>query len=197
MTARSIFLLLVITGNLQAQRYNIISGNLSNLKGITQYNVVFDYSGVAVQGFESEAAYLKDKVAKRQAVEGKAEEFERNWFENRNNKYEPKFIESFNKRFENGEITVGRNPEAKYTMTVKTTWIYPGYNAVAAVEPAKISALITITENGNPENQLVAVEFNKTIGLEHRMLEFDQGVWIAGAYEKLARNIAIQLKRFR
>ncbi|RZJ35258.1 MAG: hypothetical protein EOO51_06380 [Flavobacterium sp.] len=195
MKTRYVLLLFFICGAAKAQRYNLISGGFSNLKGISEYNIVFDYSELTVHGFESEAAYLKDKMDKRQTREGKAEEFERNWYENRQNKYEPKFIESFNNRFEKNEITVGKNPNAKYTMTIKTTWIYPGYNAVAAVEPAKISALVTVNESANPKNQLIAVEFNKTIGLEHRMLEFDQGIWIAGAYEKLARNIAIQLKR--
>src|SRR6476620_8926866 len=185
----NIFIVLLFFGTANAQRYNLITGDFSNLKGISEYNVVFDYSGLAVQGYESEAAYLKDKMDKRQETEGAAELFERNWFQNRQDRYEPKFIESFNKRFEKGEIKVGKNPAAKYTMTIKTTWIYPGYNAVAAVEPAKMSALVTVTETANPTKQLIAVEFNKSVGIEHRMLEFHQGLWIAGAYEKLAKNI--------
>lgn len=179
-----------------AQRYNILSGNLKSLKEISEYNVTFDYAGLNVQGFESEEAYLSEKMAKRNEKEGRAEKFKKDWYEDRENNYEPKFIEYFNKRFEKGEIKVAKNSAAKYTMNVKTTWIYPGYNVVAGVEPAKISAIITVTEAGNPNTILVAIEFEKSIGLEQGQFDFDQGYRIAGAYERLAKNLVIQLKRF-
>jgi hypothetical protein len=166
------------------------------LKEITKYNVTFDYSGQNVQGFETEEAFLKEKMDKRKEKDGAAEKFKKDWYEDRENKYEPKFIEYFNKRFEKGEIKVGKNIDAKYTMNIKTTWIYPGYNVVAGAEPAKISAIITITETENPKNILVSLEFDKSIGLEQGQFDFDQGYRIAGAYERLAKNLVIQLKRF-
>jgi hypothetical protein len=47
----------------------------------------------------------------------------KSWFADREDRYEPKFIESFNKR--EPSIQVGKNNGAPYVMTVKTTWIYP------------------------------------------------------------------------
>jgi hypothetical protein len=191
-------LLLVLfsaTSVLSAQRFTILSGKMSNLKGITEYNITFDYKDQQIQGFESEDAFLKEKKEKRKDKEGKAEKFEKDWFEDRENKYEPKFIAYFNKRFENGEIKIAKNSAAKYTMSVKTTWIYPGYNVVACSEPAKISAIITITETANPAVILAAIGFEKSIGLEQGEFDFDQGYRIAGAYERLAKNLTIQLKR--
>lgn len=190
----SVFLFVVSIAS--AQRYKVLSGDLKSLKGIALYNVTFDYSGQNVQGFETEEAFLTEKMNKRKDKEGAAEKFKIDWYEDRENKYEPKFIEYFNKRFEKGEIKVGKNIGAKYTMHIKTTWIYPGYSVVAGAEPAKISAIITITEKENPNNILVSLEFDKSIGLEQGQFDFDQGYRIAGAYERLAKNLVIQLKRF-
>ena len=81
-------------------------------------------------------------------------------------------------------------------MNIKTTWIYPGYNVVVGVEMAKISAIITIFETVNPENVVVSIEFDRSIGLDPAQFDFDQGYRIAGAYEKLAKNLTIQFKRF-
>lgn len=191
------FLFLVSTVSF-GQRFDILSGQLENLKEISEYNITFDYKDLQVNGFDSEQAYLDEKIEKRKNYDngkdlsGKAEKFEKDWYADRQNKYEPAFIDYFNKRFENGEITVGKNSDAKYTMNIKTLWIYPGYE-LAQVEPAKISAVITISETANPSNILLAIKFDKSIGIvkDHR----EQGDRIAGAYERLAKNFVIQLKR--
>ena len=190
----SLFLLIVSIAS--AQRYKVLSGDLKNIKGISEYNLTFDYLDQKVQGFETEEAYLKEKTDKRKDKDGAADQFKKDWYEDRENKYEPKFIEYFNKRFEKGEIKVDKNLSTKYTMDIKTTWIYPGYNVVAGAEPAKISAIITIKETSNPSNILIAIEFDKSIGLEQGQFDFDQGYRIAGAYERLAKNLVIQMKRF-
>lgn len=191
-----LLLSLLVVSIVSAQRYDVLSGDLKNLKGISEYNVTFDYSDQKVQGFETEEAYLHEKIDKRKDKDGAAEKFKKDWYEDRENKYEPKFMEYFNKRFEKGEIKVGKNSGAKYTINIKTTWIYPGYNVVAGSEPAKISAIITVAETENPKNVLVSLEFDKSIGLEQGQFDFDQGYRIAGAYERLAKNLVIQLKRF-
>jgi hypothetical protein len=119
--------------------------------------------------------------------------FERDWYEDRKNKYEPGFINYFNEQLESKNVKAGTNSESKYTLALKTTWIYPGYE-VAQVEPAKISAIITIFETANPSNVIVAVEFDKSIGLVKDYRK--QGDRIKGAYEKLAKSLTIQMKRY-
>lgn len=190
-----VLLFLLFNSNFGFSQLKVTSGDFENLKGISVYNVTFDYKDLRVHGFETEEAYLKEKMEKRQEKEGEAEKFKENWYADRKNKSEPKFIEYINKRFENGEIKVAEDSEAKYTMNVKTTWIYPGYNVGAGKEPAKISAIITIFESANPQNVLLVVDFKRSIGLEPGTFDFDQGYRIAGAYEKLAKNMAMQLKR--
>lgn len=196
---KTAFLLALFTVTLaSAQRFDVQSGRLENLKGISEYNITFNYEGIEVNGFESEAAFLADKIKKRESHgdEEKAQAFRADWFANREKMYEPAFIDYFSKMFKNGEVKVGRNTQAQYTMEVKTTWIYPGYNAGTDVEPAKIGATITIKETANPSKILLVIEFEKLIGLKHNIMTNTLGDRISWAYEKLARNLALQLKRF-
>jgi len=194
-------LLLVVFSTVAAysQRYNILAGDLKNIKGISEYNCTFDYKDMEVNGFETEEAFLKEKIEKRKKyddgkdLKGKAEAFEKDWFEDRQNKYEPGFIAYFNNQLEKENVKAVQNPEVKYTMNVKTTWIYPGYE-MAQTEPAKISAIITIYETANPKNILLAIEFDKSIGIVKDYRK--QGDRIKGAYEKLAKNLTLQMKRF-
>jgi hypothetical protein len=196
MKSRVVLLCLFLSAVASAQRYDVLSGNLKNLKGISEYNVTFDYSSLKVHGYETEEAFLQEKMDKRKNVEGKAEQFKEKWFKDREEKYEPKFIEYFNAYFEKGDIKAGKNSNAKYTMNIKTTWIYTGYNVAAVAEPAKISAIVTVFETENPTNELIKIDFDKAIGLTQKQFDFDEGNRIARAYEKLARNIGLQLKRF-
>lgn len=187
-----LFLVFFASVSMTAQRYELLEGDLKNLKGISEYNVTFDYSNMKVHGYETEEAFLNDKMDKRRDVEGKAEKFREEWFSDRENKYKPRFIAYFNKRFPKGEIKVEENNALKYTMNISTIWVYPGY----VVEPAKISAVITITETSNPTAVLVKLQFEKSIGLEENQYNGNRGDRMAGAYEKLAKNMVIQLKRF-
>ena len=186
-----LFLVLFFTVQGFSQRFNVLSGNYKNLSGISAYNVTFDYTNLKVHGYETEADYIKEKKAKRSDKEGKAEAFEKDWYDARKEKYEPAFIAYFNKKFERAEVVCSQNSELKYTINVKTTWIYPGYFS----EPAKISAIITFSETQNPANVLFSLEYEKSIGYEDADFNGKLGNRIAGAYEKLAKNITLQIKR--
>nr|WP_294938048.1 hypothetical protein [uncultured Flavobacterium sp.] len=187
-----LFLTLFLSCLASAQRFDILEGDLKNLKGITEYNITFDYSNMKVHGYETEEEFLNDKMEKRKNVDGKAEKFREEWFSDRENRYEPQFIAYFNKRFPKGEIKLVKDKEVKYTMNVKTVWVYPGY----VVEPAKITAIITISETENPKNIVASLQFERSIGLEDNQYNGHRGERMAGAYEKLAKNMVIQLKRF-
>lgn len=192
-------LFLLLSLPIFSQRYKILSGDLKNLKGISEYNCIFDYKDMQVNGFDSEEAFLKEKIEKRKKyddgkdLKGKAIAFEKDWFEDRINKYEPAFMNYFNKMLEKEDVKVTKNKDAKYIMNIKTLWIYPGYE-VADVEPAKITALITVYEISNPTNIILSIQFDKAIGVVKDYRK--QGDRIAGAYEKLAKNLTIQMKRF-
>ena len=191
-----IFLFLLATASGFAQRFDILSGKLENLKGIKEYNTTFDYTGMTVHGFETEEEFLSEKMHKRENRPGAAEKFKEAWFANRESMYEPAFISYFNKMFKDGEIKVAKKPEAKYTMQVKSTWIYPGYNAGPDVVPAKISAIVTVYETADPKKIILIMEFDKAIGVKHSVMTNTLGDRISWAYEKIAKNLSMQMKRF-
>lgn len=57
MKIRLIIISLFITSVLSAQRFTVVAGNIRNVKGISEYNVAFDYSNIKVYDFETEEAY--------------------------------------------------------------------------------------------------------------------------------------------
>jgi hypothetical protein len=171
----------------------INSGNFDNLKNITEFNLVFDYNGVTVDKFKTEEEFLADKMKKREE-KGTADDFKASWFADRQNRYEPKFIESFNKRFD-GKVKANKNlTSAKYTMTVKTTWIYPGYNVGVMRQDAKINAIITVTETANPSNVLLSATYEKIHGDGAMGYDFNSGYRISEGYAKLAKELAKDIK---
>lgn len=173
----------------------VLKGSFKELRGITSYNVVFDYTGQKIAHFDNEEDFLKDKMGKRNGE--KAEEFKRRWYDDRENKYEPAFIAYFNERMK-GKATVAKDALKKYSILIKTNWIYPGYNVGVVAQESKISAVMTVYETANPDNILLEVEYDKSIGIapDHEKNAYDSGDRIAGAYEKLAKNFTLQLKRF-
>lgn len=172
----------------------VITGDFKNIAQIKAYNVVFDYTDMKVAHFATEEDFLNDKMGKREG--DKAENFRIKWFADREANYEPKFITYFNKRMEGKGVTVAKNPDAQYTIHVKTLWLYPGYNVGVGAEEPKITAVVTVYETANPANILLKIEYEKSPGVEPEKDRFDSGNRIAGAYEKLAKNFTMQLRRF-
>ena len=54
-----LLLFLNISFVVSAQEITVVSGNYKNLKTVSEYNLVFDYSDLTVTDFESEEAYLQ------------------------------------------------------------------------------------------------------------------------------------------
>ncbi len=183
-------LLLLATLSVSAQRLKVNEGDFKNLKGINTYSVVFDYTDVQIPKFENEEAFLKDKMDKREEKKaGDGERFKNEWFNDRPDRYHPKFIESFNKRFENGELSVTEDA-ADYTMEIHTTKIYPGYNVGIVRHNAEIDATFTIYKTGERDNVLFSGSYQDVQGNGAMGYDYNSGYRISECYAKLAKNIA-------
>ena len=170
-----------------AQNYKAVEGNIKNLKGVESYNVVFKYSdSLQVPNFGSEKNYLKKQLDKRGKKAG--ENFKKEWFENREKHYEPKFIEGFNAfNLKKKKVTVAKdNLDAKYTILVETHLIYPGYFLGVVLEHAKLEATIIIYETKDSSKILYSSEIIRGEGLSG-----DNDLFrISTAYENLGRWIS-------
>ncbi|UWX55297.1 hypothetical protein NYZ99_01440 [Maribacter litopenaei] len=104
-------------------------------------------------------------------------------------RYHPKFIESFNKRFDNGELAVTEDA-ADYTMEIHTSKIYPGYNVGIVRHNAEIDATFTIYKTGEKDNVLFSGSYRDVQGNGAMGYDYNSGYRISECYAKLAKNIA-------
>jgi hypothetical protein len=187
----------VCTALVYGQKVKITEGSYSALKGISTYNLEFDYSNVMIPKYDSEEDFLKDKMAKRDEKEaGTGEAFRKSWFADRADRYEPKYIESFNKRFGDGEKKVGKNlSDAEYTMKVHSTLIYAGYNVGVVRKNAKIEATVSVYKTGDPSNVLFSANYSKVEGGSFGGMDYNSGYRISEAYAKLAKKVAADIKK--
>jgi len=198
-----LLLFLNISFVVSAQEIIIVSGNYKNLKTVSKYNLVFDYSNLAVTDFESEEDYLQKKMLeKEQEKPGNARVFREEWFADRVYRYEPRYIQAFNEYFKKGEIKVIKDrPDLPYTMKVHTTEIYPGYNNGFTRKSGNLEVTISVFKTENAENILFSanitdVECNYA-GDKATLEDFDfhQGERIAYGYWNLAKFFAKKLRR--
>ncbi len=180
-----------------SQKVKVTQGDFKNLNGINQYNLVFDYSDLTIPKYKSEEDFLQDKMNKRdEQEEGKGENFRESWFNDRPTRYEPKFIESFNKRFDNGEVKADRNlSDAEYTMKVHTTMLYAGYNVGVVRQNSKLEATISVYKTNDPSQVIFSADYTKVEGSGAMGYDFDSGYRISEAYAKLAKSLASDIKK--
>lgn len=181
---------LLLSTSLLAQKVKVTQGDWSNLKGISEYNVVFDYSNLQIPKYDSEEEFLKDKMAKRDEKEpGTGEEFKKSWFSDREEFYEPRFIETFNDRYKDGAVKVEKDSNAEYTMKVHTTMIYPGYNVGVVRHNSKLEVTLSIYKTSEPDNVIFSADYTKIEGQGNGGYDFNSGQRIADAYIIFARAL--------
>ncbi|WP_104734917.1 hypothetical protein [Hanstruepera ponticola] len=181
---------LLFSTTLLAQKAKVTKGDWENLKGITEYNVVFDYSNLSIPKYDSEEEFLKDKMAKRDEKEpGTGKKFKESWFSDREEYYEPRFIETFNDRYKDGAVKVEKDSGAEYTMKVHTTMIYPGYNIGLVRHNSKLEVTLSVYKTGEPENVIFSADYTKIEGQGNGGYDFNSGQRIADAYIIFARAL--------
>jgi len=187
--------LFLVTVCATGQKLKIEDGDIKNLKDINVYSMVFDYTDLQIPKFDNEEAFLKDKMDKREEKKaGDGERFKKSWFDDRPERYHPKFIESFNKRFEDSAVQV-QEEEANYVMRVHTTKMYPGYNVGIVRHNAEIDVTLTVYEKGNEGNVLFSGSYKDVRGAGALGNDYNSGYRISECYAKLAKTFAKDLKK--
>ena len=171
-------------------------GSAKNLKGITEYNLVFDYTDVVIPNYDSEEDFLATTMSRFEEKElGKGDQFKKLWFDSREDQYEPRFMVSFNKRFRKGKVKVAKNlPNTVYTMKIHTFLISAGYNVGIARKRAEIGTAVSVFETANPSNILWAIDFLEVPGSGTLGIDFEMGYRISEAYAKLAKLVVKKIK---
>lgn len=191
-----LLLAVMLTVPAMAQKIKVTQGSWENLSNVKAYNLEFDYTNLMIPKYDSEEEFLKDKMQKREEKKaGDGERFKQSWFADRDERYKPKFIESFNKRFDENELQVGEGLDTEYTMKIHSTMIYPGYNVGVMRQNSKLEATIYVYKTDDPSNILFAADCTKVEGSGAAGYDFNSGYRISEAYAKLAKGFAKNLKK--
>lgn len=176
-----------MAGTASAQKIKIQEGNLKDLKGQTKMNVVYDYSNMGVGSYAKEDDYIKKKTADYNAKEpGRGDDWAKKWEGDRKNRFEPSFVELFNKK---SPVMIGDFADAKYTMKVHTTFTEPGFNVYVTRKNASINVEITVYETANPDKPICKILGFKFPGRTFGGYDYDTGTRISEAYAKAGKDL--------
>ena len=182
----SVFFLLSMS--FYAQSITLTSGSLDPLRGEKVIKFEFTYDEMVV-GKLTEREYVDKKVADYNDKEaGKGDEWRKNWVEDRANRFEPKFLELFNKYMEEVGVVSG-SEGANYVVVFNTEFTEPGFNVGVMRKNASIdmSGKILHIESGD---QIASIKIKNSSANSFSGFDFDSGFRIQESYAKAGREFA-------
>ena len=173
-----------------AQKVKTTSGNEDILKTESAINIEFVYDNVSVGKYHNEQDYIKAKTEEYNKKEpGKGDSWARNWENDKESRFEPKFIELF--QLNSGMTDVAT---AKYTLIFKTLSIEPGFNIGITRKNAEIDAEVWIVETANKTNKLATFTISNVPGGTAFGYDFDTGLRISEAFANAGKKLGKFLK---
>ena len=186
-------LVVLMTFTMVAQKGKVLEGKWKSLSGIEQFDLEFDYSNVEIPEFDKEEDYIKQKMKEKDEDEqGQGEVWKKRYLADRENHFEPKFIESFNKRDDQKVSKSFDNSE--YTLKVIVTKSYNGWNVGVMRKAARIDAIITILKKED-NTPVLKVKYENVKGADAMGFDFESHVRVAEAYAKLAKSFMSDFKK--
>ena len=171
-----------------SQTVNLVQGDLKPLNDQSSLNLEFTYDGMTVgeEGL-SEADYIKRKKEDYDKKEpGRGDRWEESWIADRNNRFEPKFKELFEKYAKKGV-----NANSKYTLIFHTTRTEPGWLATGLIrKSARIDGEVFVVETANRQNVIAQLSVINARGAGAMGYDYDTGLRIQEAYSKSGKEIA-------
>ncbi|WP_430613299.1 hypothetical protein [Flavobacterium sp. JP2137] len=159
------FVLLAIfwgTGVVSAQKMTVIQGDSRFLKEQKEVNVEFVYDNYTLLKEQiSEEVYIEQRSADlNQKTATVGDTWVKKWNSSKELIWEPKFLELLNvvhAKKKKDIRFIQNNPTAKYTLIVKTVWIYPGWDAGIMKQAAKVSTLLYFVATDNRDKALLTI----------------------------------------
>jgi len=173
----------VLCSSIYAQKIVLVEGSLAPLKGQKSVKTVFTYEPMAVGKYDNEKEYIEAR--KKDMKSGKGDEWEKKWYADRKERFEPRFKELFVKH--SGISTT--DDAARYTLEIKTTKTEPGWNVGVMRSPAFIDADVWIVETANPQKVIAKIRVTKAPGRDAMGYDFETGVRLEEAYAKMGKSL--------
>lgn len=173
--------LVLSTVNTQAQKIKITEGDLSALAGQTTVNIDFTYDNMSVGKFKKEQDYIDDRVVAYNKKEpGVGDTWATHWVDDRQSRFEPKFIELFEKY---SDLKVSSKKDAKYTLIVHTVSTEPGFNVGIMRKNSEIDLEVLLVETADKSKVMAKLVANNIPGRSFGGYDFDTGLRIMESYE--------------
>lgn len=153
-------------------------------------NVTYDFSDYGVGDYPSEEDYVNKKVKEgNDKKDGKGDKWKESWYGSRERVYQPKFESLFNKVLSKKGISIEQGEEGvAYTLTVKTTFMEPGFNIGITSRPAAVSFEYIFT---NSDGEVVARLSQRMVpGSQAMGMDFDTSTRISESYAKAGKMLA-------
>ncbi|MBJ7879382.1 hypothetical protein [Gelidibacter salicanalis] len=187
------FLAILFTLSTMAQKPLLIEGQWKSLTSIEKFDLEFDYSDIEIPDFDKEEDYIAVKMKeKEESNPGDGLIWKEKYYSDRDVHYEPRFVESFNKRGD--EKSSEDYNDSEYVLKVHTTKLYHGWNVGVMRKPARIDAIISIYKRGE-ETAIFKVKYEDVKGADAMGYDFSIHSRVAEAYAKLAKSFLRDLKR--
>lgn len=187
---RLLIIVLFLFAGLQSYAQNIIltSGSLTPLKSEHVLKFEFTYDEMLV-GKMTEAEYVDKKVGDYNSKEaGKGDTWKTNWIADRKGRFEPKFVELFDKYMEEKNIASGTEG-ANYIITINTDFTEPGFNVGVVRRNASVDLSCKIINIATGE-QIASVKIRNASANNFWGTDFDSGYRLQESYAKAGREFA-------
>ena len=182
---------LFIAGGIQAQHIRLMEGNLAPLRSESAIVIQFSYDNMRVGKYDREDDFINDRKQEYNRKEpGRGDNWAKSWVGDRKNRFEPKFIELFEKH-----SGLSSAPKAKYTMIFRTTFTEPGFNIGIAKKNAEIDAEAWIVETANPSNVIAKISLHNAPGRTYMGNDYDTGERISESYAVAGKNLGKFMKK--
>jgi hypothetical protein len=181
----SLLMLPVVVCAQVGHHVELLRGDLRVIKGQTSFNIKFDYDSILV-GNTPEKSYLEEKRRAWEAREpGKGDAFVKQWFADRQKRYEPAFIANF-EHFCRAKLN---DPQATYTLILKTHTMEGGWDVGVSTHSGEISGELWVVETAAPDHVVARVWFKGFQGNVYYIGDFSMTARIASSYVATGKGV--------
>jgi len=172
----------------QAQKFKLEEGAFKGLRKEKEILLEFRYDSLMVKKKLTEKEYIDEKRAAYNEKEaGRGDRWAKEWFEDRQKRFEPEFEKMFN----NNEMFHAsvKHDTARFKLVIHTVMIDPGYYQQVVRQPAFIDVYATLYDKRKPGKTIAKLHVWDVTGVSFGGADFDTGIRITEAYAKLGKEL--------
>jgi hypothetical protein len=183
-----------------SQKVDIVFGDLKFMKGLSYFNIEYDYSELMISG-KKEKEWVAENIRLKDSIKaGGGDDWYGKWIEARETNFEIKFEENLNRSLRNCGISSFDNQFfSNYTLILKTISIEPDANTGFGSKNrnAYVSFVVIFVKGNDKANMLSKIEINKCLGgISNTDFTEDCGYLITAAYGVCGKALGKFLSKF-